>query len=78
MEHSPYPFIYYDLAKAYEAFGDKEKAWEVYDQARYLFPDTKWLDSSPVDSLIQSTPLVVSPHQIHPTIWICHTFFVFS
>ncbi len=51
VEHSPYPFIYYDLAKAYEAIGDKEKAWEVYDQARYLFPDTKWLESSPNDSL---------------------------
>ena len=51
VKHSPYPFIYYDLAKSYEAIGDKEKAWEVYDQARYLFPDTKWLESSPNDSL---------------------------
>ena len=51
VKHSPYPFIYYDLAKAYEAIGDKEKAWEVYNKARYLFPDTKWLGSSPNDSL---------------------------
>ena len=43
-KHSPYPFIYYDLAKAYEAIGDKEKAWEVYNYAKYLFPNVKWQD----------------------------------
>ena len=42
MEHSPYPFIYYDLAKAYEAIGDREKAWEVYNTAKYLFPSIPW------------------------------------
>ena len=51
VQHSPYRFIYYDLATAYEAKGEREKAWEVYNKARYLFPDTKWLDSSPNDSL---------------------------
>ena len=42
VKHSPYPFIYYDLAKAYEAIGDKEKAWEVYNYAKYLFPNVPW------------------------------------
>jgi len=42
VKHSPYPFIYYDLAKAYEAIGDKEKAWEVYNYAKYLFPEIPW------------------------------------
>ena len=42
VKHSPYPFIYYDLAKAYEAIGDKEKAWEVYNYAKYLFPNIPW------------------------------------
>jgi O-antigen polymerase len=44
VKHSPYPFIYYDLAKAYEAIGKKEKAWEVYNKAKYLFPNVKWQD----------------------------------
>ena len=44
VKHSPYPFIYYDLAKAYEAIGEKEKAWEVYNKAKYLFPNVKWQD----------------------------------
>jgi len=44
IKHSPYPFIYYDLAKAYEAIGDKEKAWEVYNYAKYLFPNVPWQD----------------------------------
>ena len=42
VKHSPYPFIYYDLAKAYEAIGKKEKAWEVYNKAKYLFPNVPW------------------------------------
>jgi len=42
VKHSPYPFIYYDLAKAYEAIGDKEKAWKVYNYAKYLFPNIPW------------------------------------
>tara|TARA_B100000029_G_scaffold272309_2_gene267228 strand:- start:3335 stop:4999 length:1665 start_codon:yes stop_codon:yes gene_type:complete len=44
VQHSPFPFIYYDLSKAYEAIGQPEKGWEVYNKARYLFPDTKWQD----------------------------------
>jgi O-antigen polymerase len=44
VKHSPYPFIYYDLAKAYEAIGKKEKAWEVYNKAKYLFPNVPWQD----------------------------------
>ena len=42
VKHSPYPFIYYDLAIAYEAIGDREKAWEVYNTAKYLFPNVPW------------------------------------
>jgi len=42
VKHSPYLFIYYDLATAYEAMGDKEKAWEVYRYAQYLYPGAKW------------------------------------
>ena len=44
VKHSPYPFIYYDLAKAYQAIGNKEKAWEVYNKAKYLFPNIPWQD----------------------------------
>ena len=44
VKHSPYPFIYYDLAKAYEAIGKKRKAWEVYNKAKYLFPNVPWQD----------------------------------
>ena len=44
VKHSPYLFIYYDLATAYEAMGDKEKAWEVYRYAQYLYPGAKWRD----------------------------------
>ena len=44
LKHSPYPFIYYDLAKAYEAIGNKEKAWEVYNKAKYFFPNVPWQD----------------------------------
>ena len=42
VDHSPYLFIYYDLATAYEALGDGEKAWEVYRYAQYLYPGAKW------------------------------------
>jgi O-antigen polymerase len=45
VKHSPYPFIYYDLAKAYEAIGKKEKAWEVYNKAKYLFPNVPWQEN---------------------------------
>ena len=44
VEHSPYLFIYYDLATAYEAIGYGEKAWEIYRYAQYLYPGAKWRD----------------------------------
>ena len=44
VKHSPYLFIYYDLATAYQAMGDKEKAWEIYRYAQYLYPGAKWRD----------------------------------
>ena len=46
VKHSPYLFIYYDLATAYQAMGDKEKAWEVYRYAQYLYPGAKWRDET--------------------------------
>ena len=44
IKHSPYLFIYYDLATAYEALGKNEKAWEVYRFAQYLYPGANWED----------------------------------
>lgn len=44
IRHSPYLFIYYDLATAYQALGDKEKAWHIYRHCQYLYPGTKWRD----------------------------------
>ena len=44
VDHSPYLFIYYDLATAYEAIGYGEKAWEIYRYAQYLYPGAKWRD----------------------------------
>ena len=46
IEHSPYLFIYYDLATAYEAIGNGEKAWEIYRYAQYLYPGAKWRDKN--------------------------------
>ena len=46
IQHSPFSFIYYDLAKAYEAVGLREKGWAVYNKARYLFPDLNWQDAT--------------------------------
>ena len=43
VEHSPYLFIYYDLATAYEAI-EMEKAWEIYRYAQYLYPGARWRD----------------------------------
>ena len=45
VKHSPFPFIYYDLAIAYEAIGNKGKAWEVYNKAKYLFPNVPWQEN---------------------------------
>ena len=28
LKHSPFMFLYYDLATAYQALGNMEKAWE--------------------------------------------------
>lgn len=44
IEHSPYLFIYYDLATAHEAMGNGEKAWERYRYAQHLYPGAKWRD----------------------------------
>ena len=44
VKHSPYLFIYYDLATAYQTMGNKEKAWEIYRYAQYLYPGAKWRD----------------------------------
>ena len=42
VQHSPYLFIYYDLATAYESLGNRYKAWEIYRYAQYLYPGAKW------------------------------------
>lgn len=44
VKHSPYLFIYYDLATAYQALGNKKTAWDIYRHAQYLYPGTKWRD----------------------------------
>ena len=44
IQHSPYLFIYYDLATAYEAINDRKKGWEIYNHAKYLYPGAKWRD----------------------------------
>ena len=44
IEHSPYLFIYYDLATAYEAINDRKTGWEIYNHAKYLYPGAKWQD----------------------------------
>ena len=46
VKHSPFPFIYYDLAKTYEAIGNREKGWAIYEKAKYLYPDLKWQDET--------------------------------
>ena len=46
VQHSPYLFIYYDLATAYESLGNKEKAWDVYRYAKHLYPGAKWRDEN--------------------------------
>ena len=44
IQHSPYLFIYYDLATAYEAINDRITGWEIYNHAKYLYPGAKWRD----------------------------------
>ena len=44
VKHSPYLFIYYDLATAYESLGNSKMAWQVYNLAKYLYPGAHWRD----------------------------------
>ena len=44
IKHSPFMFLYYDLATAYQALGDMDKAWTVYNKGKYLYPDVNWQD----------------------------------
>ena len=44
VQHSPYLFIYYDLATAYESLNKRKKAWEIYRHAQYLYPGAKWCE----------------------------------
>ena len=37
-------FLFYDLASAYQEIGNMKKAWEVYEQGKYLYPDADWKD----------------------------------
>ena len=46
VQHSPYLFIYYDLATAYESLGNREKAWDMYRYAKHLYPGAKWRDEN--------------------------------
>lgn len=46
IQHSPYLFIYYDLATAYEAINDRKTGWEIYNHAKYLYPGAKWRDEN--------------------------------
>ena len=46
VQHSPYLFIYYDLATAYESLGNREKAWNIYRHAKHLYPGAKWRDEN--------------------------------
>ena len=46
IQHSPYLFIYYDLATAYEAMNDRKTGWEIYNHAKYLYPGAKWRDEN--------------------------------
>ena len=46
IQHSPYLFIYYDLATAYESLGNREKAWDIYRYAKHLYPGAKWRDEN--------------------------------
>ncbi|MBF92319.1 MAG: hypothetical protein CMB78_00865 [Euryarchaeota archaeon] len=42
IKHSPFIFLYYDLATAYEVLGEMDKASEIYNKGKYLYPDTNW------------------------------------
>ena len=44
LNYSPYIFLYYDIASAYQSLGNMKKAWEFYDRGKYLYPDANWQD----------------------------------
>ena len=44
IKHSPFMFLYYDLATAYQALGNMDKAWTIYNKGKYLYPDVNWQD----------------------------------
>ena len=46
VQHSPYLFVYYDLATAYESLGNREKAWDIYRYSKHLYPGAKWQDEN--------------------------------
>ena len=50
VRHSPFLYIYYDMAVALKAMGKEDESWEMINQARYLYPDTEWLKNSEADS----------------------------
>ena len=55
VRHSPFLYIYYDMAAALRAIGKEDESWELINQARYLYPDTQWLKSSAADSSDRSS-----------------------
>ena len=44
LNYSPYIFLYYDIASAYQSLGNMNKAWEFYNMGKYLYPDANWQD----------------------------------
>ena len=38
------------MAAALRAMGKEDESWELINQARYLYPDTQWLKTSPAVS----------------------------
>ena len=50
VRHSPFLYIYYDMATALRAMGKEDESWELINQARYLYLDTQWLKTSAADS----------------------------
>ena len=42
--HSPFLYIYYDMASALRAMGKKDESWKLIKEARYLYPDTEWIN----------------------------------
>ena len=44
LNYSPYIFLYYNIASAYQSLGEMSKAWEFYNKGKYLYPDANWQD----------------------------------